>query len=170
MNKHELWSSVLVICVFLLVVGVLVKEQTPMQETVIQVTNTSCNIDYSQIKAIVEDFEPIVVETTQVIESSVYDAFPLRKYRKCGHRAETYRVHGQSMHPLIADGIVMAEPVKWVDVEVGDVVEIVVEGENIFHALIYKGDDYAVSRGYNNPVNDAWVVLPEMVTKRYCVE
>jgi hypothetical protein len=74
------------------------------------------------------------------------------------------------MHPLIADGTVMAEPVKWEDVEVGDVVEIIVEEEHIFHALVYKGDDYAISRGYNNPENDAWTVLPDMVTLRYCVE
>jgi len=136
---------------------------------IIETTQTSCNIDYSQMRAIIDDFEPVVVETVELIESSVYDAFPLRTYRECGRHAITYHVNGQSMHPLISDGTLMAEPVKWENVEVGDVVEIIVKGEHIFHALVYKGDDYAISRGYNNPHNDAWTVLPDMVTLRYCI-
>lgn len=116
-------------------------------------------------------------ETTIIVDNSThisevhsegFGAFPLREFRSCGFKAKKWTISGQSMHPLVIDGHVWIEPVKWKNIKVGDVVVIERDGGDLLHALIYKNDAYAISQGYNNAVRDNFEVTPEMVNWRYC--
>jgi hypothetical protein len=133
------------------------------------------SIAQEQTKCITENITHITIynETTYNTEYN-YNLleFPIRKYRECGRHATKLYIHGQSMHPLVSEGYVYVEPVKWRNLELGDVINFQMNGNPVFHAIIYLNfkDNVGLTAGYNNIDADDWYITSSMKYERYCVK
>ena len=95
-----------------------------------------------------------------------------RKIRWCGDNAYLSQRLGMSMFPYDWGGVesfAWVEPVKFSDIELGDVITYSTDNSNIVHAVCNKYSDRLYSCGYNNNHIDSEPVYPDQIIARDCI-
>lgn len=144
-------------------------------------SNTHSNIvltieNYNlQTKKIIDSVNSMNTSTiTTINEHNSYTGsnilFYPRKFRECRNPKVEFYTNGQSMFPLFNHlDKFYVEPVRFDQVELGDV--IMWENENglTVHAVNYISEKYLLTAGYNNFYSDETKVTASMVKYRHCV-
>jgi len=122
---------------------------------------------YNRFKAIESEITDIDSKL-EVIDIKTIQFYP-RVQRKCRNPTKI-TLRGVSMQPFLYDGdVIYADPVKFEDIELGDVISFN-RGDydkGTVHAVVGLYKSYLVTAGYNNERKDD-LVYPEEVKYRFC--
>jgi signal peptidase I len=110
--------------------------------------------------------------TTMFYDLNYGAKFPERQDRVCGDDVLLLRSGGNSMQPYSYGGLAFVEPVEYGDIQLGDII-VYADPKNksqaIRHAVIKITKLGLVTRGYNNPGKDNYLVQAEDVLYRSCL-
>jgi hypothetical protein len=96
--------------------------------------------------------------------------YQIRNIRWCNDDATLRKANGMSMFPYSwSEGWHWVEPVKFKDIEIGDVISYKKNKSNIHHVVVNVYRNSLITRGYHNSYNDVEVVLPGQIISRDCM-
>lgn len=114
-----------------------------------------------------------ITEVTRISNNTHYVKdkinYQIREINWCSKKAELVKSKGQSMFPYSwSNGWHWREPVKFNNIEIGDIITYKTDKEDIHHAVCNIYNDYLIACGYNN-LNYDKKVYPEQVLYKDCL-